>query len=205
ELDDTPETYGKRKAACERVLAQNNAPYTCIRPALVYGPYDPTDRLYYWIYQCKKHDAMLLPEGGSRKFSITYVKDLVKLIVASLNEPIESKTYNCISSPIISIKEIVDECVSVFKRSPTLHNVSAAFLKKQGISEWFDMPLWLQNDAFTFSNAAMLNDNGLQPTSLYNGLRETISYYNKKGYSIPSYGIGDNIKLELIKEFLKNE
>ena len=31
---------------------------------MVYGPYDPTDRLYYWLHQVKCMDELLLPDNG---------------------------------------------------------------------------------------------------------------------------------------------
>ena len=60
-VDRSPETYGNRKAECERILRDSGLPYVILRPALVYGKYDPTDRLYYWMYQVNMMDTLLLP------------------------------------------------------------------------------------------------------------------------------------------------
>lgn len=203
--DASPETYGKRKAACERLLAQSHAPYTVIRPALVYGQYDPTDRLYYWIYQCKVFNQLLLPEGGIRKFSMTYVHDLIKLIVASLKENKGSGVYNCISHPTISIEEIVDDCLLAFQRRPILLNASAHFLNNREILPWFDMPLWLQSDDFTFSNQAMLQDFKIKTTSFKDGLMESLSYFKQLKYPKPTYGIDHEKRQNLLNEYQKNE
>ena len=49
--DRTPASYGNRKAECERILMNSTQDYIMLRPALVYGAYDHTDRFYYWLYQ----------------------------------------------------------------------------------------------------------------------------------------------------------
>lgn len=203
--DTSPESYGKRKAACERILAKSKTPYTIIRPALVYGPYDPTDRFYYWIYQCKMFEQLLIPEGGCRKFSMTYVHDLVKIIEASLIENNASRVYNCISHSTISIQEIVNTCLLAFNRNAKLVNASANFLNSQGILPWINLPLWLQNDDYTFSNQKMVQDFDIELTSFKNGLLESIEYFKKLNYPIPTYGISNEKRINLINKYLKNE
>ena len=52
-IDRSPSTYGNRKAECERVLENSAVPYAILRPGLVYGRYDHTDRFYYWLFQVR--------------------------------------------------------------------------------------------------------------------------------------------------------
>ena len=99
--------YGGKKAECERILAKANIDYRILRPALVYGRFDHTDRFYYWLYQVKMNKTLLLPDNGNRLFSITYVDDLVESIVESLIIDSDSDIYNVISEPILSIEKIV--------------------------------------------------------------------------------------------------
>jgi 2'-hydroxyisoflavone reductase len=91
--DRTDASYGNRKAECERILVNSNQKYTIFRPSLVYGPYDHTDRLYYWLYQVQTSKTLLLPDFGEKLFSITYVHDLVHAIINALESDV-SGIYN---------------------------------------------------------------------------------------------------------------
>lgn len=83
--DHSLQSYGNRKAECERILKKSGLNYLILRPALIYGKYDHTDRLYYWLYQTKTKKKVLLPENGATQLSLTYVKDLVNTILDALS------------------------------------------------------------------------------------------------------------------------
>jgi len=71
--DESAQTYGKRKAACEALLEASGVNYTILRPPLVFGPYDHTDRLYYWLHQVYRYDKVVLPNNGTQTFALCYV------------------------------------------------------------------------------------------------------------------------------------
>ena len=102
-----PATYGNRKSECERIIIKSRIPYVILRPALVYGKYDPTDRLYFWLYQVKKKDTLLIPENGNRYFSTTYVLDLVEAITQSVILNGVLGVFNVVTKPKSSIKDLV--------------------------------------------------------------------------------------------------
>src|SRR5437868_5140020 len=48
--EDIPKNYGALKASCEAVVTQHfGAGATNVRPGLLVGPFDPTDRFAYWV------------------------------------------------------------------------------------------------------------------------------------------------------------
>lgn len=196
--DSAPQSYGARKAECERMLKHSGHPYTIFRPALVFGPHDPTDRLYYWLYQVKKTEQLLMPEAGERIFSITYVADLVRVIQEALHRKPSKETYNAISKPDTSIKEIVGHSINLIGSSPKLVNASAEFLKEQKIREWLDMPLWINGDHFTYSNQKLESDFNFPLTDLPLALAHTMSYFEYKNWPKPHYGIDNKTKEEIL-------
>jgi 2'-hydroxyisoflavone reductase len=202
ETDQRTDSYGNRKAECERILKKSGLPHTIFRPALIYGTYDPTDRLYYWLYQVKTQKQLLLPEKGERIFSMTYIQDLVQSIHRSLHTSATNKVYNCISNPKTSILEIVKQTEIIMNRKVERINVPAPFLKNKGVAQWFGIPLWLNTDAFTFSSRALRDELKVEPTPFTKALAETIEYYNhlEPGYHSPKYGIKDSLKNQLIQE-----
>lgn len=204
EKDSSLDTYGKRKAACEAILIASKLKSIILRPSLVYGPYDITDRLYYWIYATNFDQEFILPENGKRLFSITYVDDLVNCIFQLIGSSICNKVYNCISHPSISIAKIVATSSAILKQELNTVSMDANFLKNENISEWFDLPLWLSTDKFTFSNRALEKDIDFKPINFKISMQQTIDYYHKKSFSIPRYGIDNKQQSTLIKKFKTN-
>lgn len=196
--DDSPSTYGRRKAECERVLAGSDIKHSILRPALVFGPYDPTDRLYYWLYQAQKHDPLVLPEKGQGLFSLTYVKDLVAAVKACLGTDGPSEIYNIISQPQASIAALLDLVESKKSTKARRLNATKELLDRQKISPWIDMPLWLKGNHFTYSNKAMQQKLGLNPSPFELALSETQNYYASQNWPEPHYGISEAQRQGLI-------
>ncbi len=195
QLDDSSNhSYGQRKKACEDLLVSSGLNYTIFRPALVYGQYDHTDRFYYWLHQVKEYDHILMPNYGNQKFSITYVKDLVQLIISSIHPSKDNNIYNAISHPEASISQIVNCTKHYLNIHPDLSNISSSKLSKHNIAEWVDMPLWINSDYFTFSNKKILSNFSKSPTSLDLSIGETI----KLRWPKPSYGISRAKQLQLL-------
>jgi len=78
-------SYNPRKAECERILQRKKwLNKIILRPALIIGNYDHSDRLYYWFRKVQKQDTFLLPDHGKNMFSYTNVHDFAKIIIQSI-------------------------------------------------------------------------------------------------------------------------
>jgi nucleoside-diphosphate-sugar epimerase len=96
-VDDEQSTYGNRKAEGDRVVAQaaeRGVAATTVRPCLVYGPHDYTERLDYWIDRIERFDRVVVPGDGQHLFHRVYVRDLARAfrLVAERGTPGEA--YN---------------------------------------------------------------------------------------------------------------
>lgn len=200
--DSSTTTYGKRKAECERILKQSNVRYSIFRPALVYGQYDNTDRFYYWLYQIKKEHQLLIPNHGENLFSVTYVKDLVQVIIKSLNVDIGSDIYNVSTYPNLSISKIIDTTSQLLNMTLKQHFANSKFLNDNDIAQWTDLPLWLDCNYFTFNNTKILSEFEMKITDFRNSLLDTINYYDKLSWKEPKYGMSEKIKNELIEKLI---
>ena len=197
--DTSPATYGERKAECERVLQQRSVDYVIFRPALVYGAYDPTDRFYYWLYQVKHHDPILVPDAGERRFSVTYVQDLVKGIVQALAEDSPSGIFTLTSTPQTSIRHILTTACQLLHKHPDQVNAPPAFLHEQEISQWTDMPLWIDNDFFTYSHQRFVAAYDFQPCDFVESVKATIAYFDRRGWETPVYGLDEGKRRSLLQ------
>ncbi|WP_298520800.1 NAD-dependent epimerase/dehydratase family protein [uncultured Kordia sp.] len=195
--DRTNASYGNRKAECERILKHSTQEYLMLRPSLVYGAYDHTDRFYYWLYQTKKHTELLLPDFGKRVFSLTYVQDLVQTILNGIELPVTG-IYNVITAQKTSIQQIVNSAAKHLHTTFETVNATPDFLHQQDINQWFDMPLWLDCDYHTYDNTALKNDLQIVPTDFEESVKETIEYYDALGWKEPIYGMSETTRLALI-------
>lgn len=197
-VDRSPATYGNRKAECERTLQWSGLDHVILRPALVYGRYDHTDRFYYWLYHVKFKNRLVLPNNGTQTFSITYVDDLVNSIVKALDSDSSAGAYNVISVPQISILKIVELAEEMLHAKPRILNVSTAQLAENNISQWTDMPLWLDYDHFTFDNSRSRDQFNLELSDVRSSVKSTIAYYDTLNWPKPRYGMTEQQRQMLI-------
>jgi uncharacterized protein YbjT (DUF2867 family) len=74
--------YGRSKAKSERLVAASGLEWTIIRPPAVYGP---GDRETLELFKMARRGLVALPPPG--RLSLIHVADLVRLILAVLDEP----------------------------------------------------------------------------------------------------------------------
>ena len=202
-IDSSPATYGKRKAECERILTQSDLKYTIFRPALVYGQYDYTDRFYYWLYQIKKEKELLIPNQGKNLLSVTYVKDLVDVIIKSLKDDFASDIYNVTTYPDLTIAKIFDTTSQLLDKQPRVFSPNSDFLNDNKVAQWNDIPLWLDCDYYTYNNRKILKDLKMKITDFKDSVSETIDYYERLNWQKPGFGISEKIKNKLIEKLKK--
>lgn len=96
--DDSYATYGNRKAANDRVVAEaaeDGMNIVSVRPTAIYGPHDPTQRQDYWMDRVRNYDRILVPGDEYRMpIHLGFVEDAARAIrlVAEAGEPGEA--YN---------------------------------------------------------------------------------------------------------------
>ncbi|MCB9168877.1 MAG: NAD-dependent epimerase/dehydratase family protein [Flavobacteriales bacterium] len=203
--DPAPATYGHRKAACERLLARSGRPHAILRPALVHGPHDPTDRLYYWLHQVMRHHTLLLPDGGRRTFSLTYVRDLAEMLAGALTCTGPHTVFNAISTPRASIRMVVDQAAKLLERDPVIADAPPELLHRHGIRPWADMPLWIDGDHGTYANRRAEEALAGARTPFADSLRTTIAHCAERGWPTPTYGLDEATRQRLLREVAVGE
>lgn len=169
-LDD--ESYGGRKAACERILMKNEqADKIIFRPSVVYGKYDHTDRLYYWLYRAKFERPVMIPGDPTHRITLTYVHDLADIIRQAIEIKNHNIVYNVSTHAPLTLTELVH---TIDKDIPTI-NIPAEELIRQGKLPEEHIPLWF-NTPLMISNDRLRRD--FEPlTPFEKSIHETIAYY----------------------------
>jgi 2'-hydroxyisoflavone reductase len=148
-IDSSMNTYGERKAECERVaLAQQagGVPVVILRPSVVYGAHDHTDRFAYWIFRASRQAAFILPDAGLTMTRKTYAPDLAKAFVSALTAPNAlGQAYNIADEETLSFRDTLRQLGVSLGTEPLDHAISidAAELEKAGVKAWVDFPLWM--------------------------------------------------------------
>jgi 2'-hydroxyisoflavone reductase len=83
----SPETYGGLKVACEDdLLARLGARATIVRPGIVAGPHDTTDRFTYWVRRAARGGRVAVPTAVEQPVQVVDSRDLARLVVLLLED-----------------------------------------------------------------------------------------------------------------------
>ncbi|MCL6642308.1 MAG: SDR family oxidoreductase [Candidatus Bipolaricaulota bacterium] len=140
----TGETYGPLKALCEQA-AERAMPgrVLIIRPGLIVGPHDPTDRFTYWPYRVAQGGEVLAPGRPDRPVQIIDVRDLAEWIVRMV-ETGKTGTYNATGPDhALTMGQLLETCKSVSRSDAIFTWVDEKFLLDAGVQPWTELPLWV--------------------------------------------------------------
>jgi 2'-hydroxyisoflavone reductase len=134
--DVTGETYGPLKVLNEQAAAALlPGGILIVRPGLVVGPYDPTDRFTYWVRRISEGGEVLAPETAEvAATQFIDASDLGRWIVASAAAG-RTGTYNAVAPPV--------PLARVFPADADVTWVPWAFLEAEGVQPWTDLPAWV--------------------------------------------------------------
>jgi 2'-hydroxyisoflavone reductase len=143
----TEETYGGLKALCERA-AEVEMPGRVlnVRPGLISGPHDPTDRFTYWPRRIAAGGEVLAPDRKERKVQYIDVRDLALWIV-EMSQQRRTGTYNATGPEYeLNMGRFLEECEAVGGAGAELVWVSEDFLVEKGVEPFTELPLWLPRE-----------------------------------------------------------
>jgi 2'-hydroxyisoflavone reductase len=175
-------TYGPLKALCEQAAraAFGEARCTVLRPGLIVGPEDNTDRFTWWPERAARGGEFLAPGTRSDGIQVIDARDLAAYAIRLVEREVGG-TFNVVSPPgRFTMGQLVDESVAAagaFARpdaAPTPVWVPAAFLAEQGVQPWSEMPVWLPPEGESAAFARTPVDRALATGLAVRPLRETV-------------------------------
>jgi 2'-hydroxyisoflavone reductase len=182
------ENDGPLKAACERaVSAVYGDRATMLRPALIVGPEDPTDRFTYWPARMQRGGRVLTPSSPTPwkcETSFIDVRDL-GAFANTCAEKGHGGAFNCAGpAGTLTMDGLVWGCRAAVGNEVELVPVDEAWLLEQGVQPWMGLPLWIpaqiadEATMGTISRRRAL-DHGLQLRPLADTARDTAAWFAK--------------------------
>ncbi|MDX6619327.1 MAG: hypothetical protein QOK36_1713 [Gaiellales bacterium] len=176
--DDVPAPllYGVRKVACEQEAEQAFAGRTLIlRPVIVAGPFDPTNRFPWWVERVGAGGELLAPVGPDAPVQLIDGRDLAEFALA-LTAGATTGIFT-VCGPPSTFGELIDACRAATGSDASPVWVPESVLLEHGVEPFTELPLWLDDTPehrifYTFSNARA-GAAGLSPRPLEETARDT--------------------------------
>ena len=136
-------TYGPLKTLSEKEAEKWFPGKTLIiRPGLIVGPSDETDRFTYWPVRIDRGGEVLAPSKPSDPVQFIDARDLAEWTIR-MAENRETGIYNATGpAKPLEIGQMLDEIKDALHSSATFTWLPAEFLQQQKVEAWSDMPVW---------------------------------------------------------------
>jgi 2'-hydroxyisoflavone reductase len=181
--EDVRASYGALKAACERA-AETAMPgrVLVIRPGLIVGPGDPTDRFTYWPVRLSEGGEVLAPGTGDDPIQVVDVRDLGNWMVEMAGRRATGIFNGVGPASRTSMRAMLDACQPASGARAALTWVPWPFLEKEKVEPWGDMPVWIPaggpESGMSQVSIARAVAAGLRFRPLAETARDTLTWWN---------------------------
>lgn len=218
------ETYGGLKALCERAAeAELPGRTMVVRPGLIVGPGDTTDRFTYWPARADRGGEILAPGSAEDPTQFIDVRDLADFLLLALEQRHAGIVNADAPAGSITMGRLLATCQEVSRRMNTIQCVRAPcpqppghdstltwvpadFLEKQGVAPWQDMPAWIpaQGDYAGFGRISTSRAHalGLRTRPLEETVAATLEYWRslpEERRQKPKAGLSPEREAEVLK------
>jgi 2'-hydroxyisoflavone reductase len=136
------ETYGGLKVACEQVVTHRfGERATVLRPGLVVGPGDYTDRFTFWARLFASGGPFPVPDLNDAPLQFIDVRDLAVLALNMVEQGERGPIHACGPYPPMEFHEFVERGVAAFGGQSEPRWLAPEAFIAAGIEPWSELPL----------------------------------------------------------------
>ncbi len=177
--------FGPNKAQAERetfkVFGERGI---VVRPGLIVGPDDRSDRFTYWPVRIDRGGEVLAPGDGTDWAQIVDVRDLAAFMVR-LVEDGATGTYNATGPEApLTMAGMLYGIRAITSTPVTFTWVDADFLREHKVGAWMEMPVWVYPEAetrgFSAYDCSKAIRAGLTFRPLADTARDTLEWWKAK-------------------------
>ncbi len=176
----TGETYGGLKAACERAACEafGEARALVVRPGLIVGPHDPTDRFPYWPRRVARGGEVLAPGVQELPVQVIDARDLAVWMLGMVERGAIG-AFNAVGPvELLTLRDCLERIAAALGALPAFTWVDEAFLLGRGVEPWTGVPLWVTGEdvAQSMVSGAKARGEGLRCRPLEDTARDTLAW-----------------------------
>ncbi|MGI9628854.1 MAG: epimerase, partial [Longimicrobiales bacterium] len=169
--------YGLMKSLSEDIVhAAFPGNATVVRPGLIVGPGDLTDRWTYWPVRMSEGGEVLAPGNPEHANQIIDQRDLTEWIVRLAENGTTGDFNGTGPGERLSMGSMLDQIGTVVTEPYELTWIPESFLEAQEVSPWSDLPAWIPGDPLMFVDVSSAVAAGLTFRPLSVTARDTIEW-----------------------------
>jgi 2'-hydroxyisoflavone reductase len=205
--------YGPLKAVSEQeAKRQFGERTTVIRPGLIVGPGDETDRFTYWPVRMARGGDVLGPGDGTDPVQFIDARDLAEWTIR-VAEARAAGTFNATgpARPLV-MRDMLASIAAATQSDAQVTWVATNFLEAQKVSPWSDLPVWVpgQGDSAGFArrNIGRALQAGLTFRPLATTAADTLAWYRQQPearQAKPRTGLSPTREAELLTKWKKEK
>jgi 2'-hydroxyisoflavone reductase len=182
---ETMQFYGELKALSEREAAYwFPGRVTIIRPGLIVGPRDESDRFTYWPVRVARGGEVLAPNTPNDPTQIIDARDLAEWTIRMVEQG-DIGVYNGTGPERPRpFGEMLDGIKAAVGSDATFTWVDQDFLRDQNVRPWADLPVWVRQGpdtaGFMTVSVARAMAKGLTYRPLEVTARDTLAYHQSR-------------------------
>jgi 2'-hydroxyisoflavone reductase len=176
------DTYGPLKALCEQAAEQSMPERVLvIRPGLIVGPHDPTDRFTYWPHRVAQGGEVLAPGRPERPVQFIDARDLAAWTLRMV-EANQTGIYHATGPDTpLPTQRLLETCKATSGSDARFTWVQESCLLENGAGPWIELPLWIpESDAssagFQRADCSKAIAAGLDFRPLAETVRDTLAW-----------------------------
>lgn len=175
--DYTGDSYGPLKALCEYEIQQKfEGKVLVLRPGLIVGPNDPTDRFTYWPWRVSLGGKVLAPSPPSSNLQFIDVRDLAEFIIHMIEKQSEGVFNVTGPKKPVTMGSLLVACREASLSDSSFVWVDEPFLLKEGVTPWVDLPLWIPSSDSNFAGFYNINNSkALKAGLTFRPLSQTVT------------------------------
>jgi 2'-hydroxyisoflavone reductase len=182
-----PEQYGGLKVGSERaVLELFGERAAVVRPGLIAGPHDPTDRFTYWPVRLAEGGDVLAPGDPAQPVQLIDARDLGDFLVLAAERRIAGVLNATGPAEPLTLGETLERIATP---GTNLVWVDDATLLEAGVGAWMELPLWLPGEEYTGllrTDVSRAVAAGLVFRPLEDTARDTLAWSREAGEQQPT-------------------
>ncbi|MGH2776400.1 MAG: NAD-dependent epimerase/dehydratase family protein [Actinomycetota bacterium] len=176
----TDETYGPLKALCEDVVSSvYDERYAIVRPGIVAGPFDHTDRFTYWCVRASKGGELVAPGDPGRPVQFIDARDLAAFILHLSKESLRG-VFNANGpwTEAIDWDGFLETCIAVGRSRAEPVWVPERVLRDAGVQIGQEVPLYAPMDmpGFATVDSERAISAGLRFSALERSVEDTLRW-----------------------------